>query len=125
MKKYLSLIAVLSVLFITGCGNKDKLTCSKVKDVSGSVLNTEVVTTFKNNYATKSEVKIVAECETEDIAKGFAKQYESKEGHTVKVDKTKVTVKYKTTVAEENKKDDENKDSQVKANYESQGYTCK
>ncbi len=125
MKKCLGLIVVLSVLLITGCGNEEKITCNKTNDVSGSTLNTEVVTSFKDDYATKSDVKIVAECENEDIAKGFAKQYEGKEGHTVKVDKNKVTVKYKTTVDEESKKADENKKSQVKTYYENQGYTCK
>lgn len=125
MKKYLSLIAVLSVLFITGCGKENKLTCNKTKDMSGSTLNTEFVTTFKDDYATKTEAKIVADCETEEIAKAFAKQYEGKEGHTVKVDKKKVTVKYKLTVDEENKRSDENKSSQVKTYYENQGYTCK
>lgn len=126
MKKYLSLIAVLSVLFITGCGNEDKLSCSKEKVYDdGSTLNNEYVTTFKDDYATKTETTIVAEYKEEDRAKGFAKQYEGKEGYSIKVDKNKVTVKYKTTVDEESKKSDENKKSQVRTYYENQGYTCK
>lgn len=125
MKKYLSLIAIQSVLLITGCGNEDKLTCSKKKEIGKSILNTEVVTVFKDNYATKTNVKIEAECETEEIAKAFAKQYEGKEGHTVKIDKDKVIIKYSTKVAKENKTSDENKDTQVKNYYENEGYTCK
>lgn len=125
MKKSLSLIAVLSVLVLTGCGNEDKLTCSKTKDFSGDTLNTEYVTVFKDDYATKTEEKIVAECEEATTAESFAKQYEGKEGYTVKVDGTKVTISHTSTVAEENKKSDENKKSQVRTYYENQGYTCK
>lgn len=127
MKKSLMLVAALSSLIIlSGCGGK-KLNCEKNSDFPSSTLKSEVKVSFKDDYATKTETKLVAEFKNETNADSYAATYEGKEGYKVKKDKSgkKVTITYSSKVDKDEKKADENKYEKVKDIYESLGYTCK
>ena len=124
MRKGLSLVAVLSVLLLTGCST-DKLTCTNTQDVGSAKLESKITITFKNGYATQSDTVMTATFSSDTVAKTFADSYAGKEDYEVKQNGKVVTVKNTTTVSKDEAKADENKKENVKKSLEEAGLTCK
>ncbi len=125
MKKLSALLAVFALIILTGCGKKEKLSCTNEQSFGTASLTTNTVITFKGGYATKTETTMVASFESEETATSFAENYKNKDEYTVKQDGTKVTVKNTQTVSKDAAKADENKKDYVREYLEGRNFTCK
>ena len=126
MKKGLNLLLIVfTIIVVTGCGNKSKLTCTKEQTFGTVTLNQTIEYTFKKDYATESKLNIVATFDSEDTAESFAKNYDNQADYDVKIDGKKVTVSQVQKVADDAKNSDANKKDAVKESTEAEGFTCK
>ena len=145
MKKrvLLGIVAGVSLVTLSGCGNTQTLTCTQTQEDDGTTATQEMVVEFQNNEASKFTMNINMKAENanaedlktaESILKStFSTFEESGMDVDVSSDDTAVTAKVS---ADFTKMTDEEKDEvgftgsdntyeTIKENLESEGYTCK
>ena len=145
MKKrvLLGIVAGVSLVTLSGCGNTQTLTCTQSQEDDGTTATQEMVVEFQNNEASKFTMTINMKAENanaedlktaESILKStFSTFEESGMDVDVSSDDTAVTAKVS---ADFTKMTDEEKDEvgftgsdntyeTIKENLESEGYTCK
>lgn len=126
MEKCLRLIlGITLVTFITGCGKDKKLTCTKEQSFGQAKLSISEELSVSGAYVTKTTTTTVANFDDEKSADVFAQNFEDDEKYEVTKDGNKITLIQTQEIAEENKKDENNKLENVKSDLEKQGYTCK
>lgn len=142
MKK--GIFCMIGMLCLTGCGTKT-LNCSMINDANEELKMTQnIITTYKKDALTRMDMRIIVDFSdnyasySDDLEKNLKetyKDYEGKKGiqiDTKRKDK-KVTL---TFMADLEKMDNDTKKdfnlvgtgekiSEVKADLEQQGYTCK
>lgn len=128
-KKLCLSLAMISVLFITGCGKKSTMTCTGKQEFGSAELNTEMKLSFEKDYLKKTETTMSVEFADESTADSFAKTYTDKKDengnniYTVEKDGNKIVVKSVNDTSDD--KIDQNKKSSVQEYLESRGFTCK
>ncbi len=144
MKK-VSLTAFLLILFVTGCGKKQPLTCQKTEtNDNGIVLSQDVKINFKEDIVTEvsleSTVKVTEEQKAylEEAASSLEtamEKYKDRNGITYKSEKSsdsiKIVLKEKMASISESDKEElginygKQSISAVKQGFEEQGFNCK
>lgn len=125
MRKKMYLAVLLALVLLTGCGKKEKMTCTSEQTFGTAVLTTEMTVTFKKGYLESTETVMSIEFETEETAESFADTYRGRDGYTVNVDGTKVSVKNVDKVDGDSTEVKENKKDEVKDYLTERGFTCK
>lgn len=142
MKK--GIFCIIGMLCLTGCGTKT-LNCSMINDANEELKMTQnIITTYKKDALTRMDMRIIVDFSdnyasySDDLEKNLKETYQNYEGKkgieidTTRKDKT-VTL---TFMADLDKMDNDTKKdfdlvgtgeklSEVKADLEQQGYTCK
>lgn len=142
MKK--GIFCIIGMLCLTGCGTKT-LNCSMINDANEELKMTQnIITTYKKDSLTRMDMRIIVDFSdnyasySDDLEKNLKETYQNYEGkkgieiNTTRKDKT-VTL---TFMADLDKMDNDTKKdfdlvgtgeklSEVKADLEQQGYTCK
>lgn len=144
MKK-LSLTTILIILFVTGCGGKETLTCEKTEtNDNGIVLSQNVKIDFKKDVVTEvmleSTIKVTEEQATylEEASTSLEtamEKYKNRTGITYKSEKAtdsiKITLKEKMSSISEADKEElginygKQSISAVRQGFEEQGFGCK
>lgn len=126
MKKTIYIfVGLFFVLFISGCGKKEKMVFVNEQKFGAAVLSTEMTVTFKKGYLESTETVLSIEFSEVETAESFADTYRQKDGYDVKVDGTKVTVKSVEKQSKESSKEKENKKEEVIKYLTERGFTQK
>lgn len=126
MKKTIYIfVGLFFVLFISGCGKKEKMVFVNEQKFGAAVLSTEMTVTFKKGYLESTETVLSIEFSEVETAESFADAYRQKDGYDVKVDGTKVTVKSVEKQSKESSKEKENKKEEVIKYLTERGFTQK
>lgn len=144
MKKIITCMSLISVLFLTGCGTKT-LNCSMVNDANTELkINQNVIVDFKKDKMVKLDMKTSVTLSdsyanyAEELEKNLKQEYEkyeNKKGLEVKTTRKdkKITLTFSANLDKmesSTKKEFDivgtgEKMSEVKSELEEQGYTCK
>ncbi len=142
MKK--GIFCMIGMLCLTGCGTKT-LNCSMLNDANEELKMTQnIITTYKKDTLTRMDMRIIVDFSdnyasySDDLEKNLKdtyKNYEGKKGIKIDTKRKDKTVTL-TFMADLDKMDNDTKKdfdlvgtgeklSEVKADLEQQGYTCK
>ena len=145
MKKrvLLGIVAGVSLVTLSGCGNTQTLTCTQTQEDDGTTATQEMVVEFQNNEASKFTMTINMKAENanaedlktaEDMLKlSFSAFEENGINVDVSSDDTSVTAKVSADFSQMTDEEKEqigftgsdNSYETIKESFESEGYTCK